>query len=451
MMAPILGQPGAARQANCDGRKIGKLWLLRFAPARYDASAELLNRQVRGETMRAIQEILSPEKSDNVRDAASPQWRGRFPYNEIISLLDVNRPFNLAESTSQDLTLGELLDFSDLENIRDLKLGYGKSAGSLVLRQAIADACKVPAEYVLTTQGTALGLFLLAFEVCREGDEAVLATPCFPPSRDSLLGAGASVREVKLSFENGYALDFGQFEACLNSKTKLVSIASPQNPSGVRTSRADIERLLELMGRLSPGALLFVDETYREASYGDDPMVESFASLDPRIVTGASVSKALGAPGLRTGWLTVPDADLRSRLTVAKMNTVISGSVLDETLAAALLRNSKRVLAPRRRLLAAALQELSDWCEAERGRIEWIRPDGGALSCLRLRADVFDDAAVSRFWALLPDHDLQLASGRWFGESVRVFRVGFGYLPAAKLKPALAALSASLDRSLSPR
>lgn len=404
--------------------------------------------KVPGEMMKAAPESLAERKEDAVRDAASPPWRGRFPYNEIISLLDVNRPFNLAESTSQDLTLGELLDFPGLENIRDLKLGYGTSAGSLALRREIAQACSVPAEHVLTTQGTALGLFLLAFEVCRAGDEAVLATPCFPPSRDSLLGAGVTVREVRLSFENGYRLDLAQIEACLTSKTKLVSIASPQNPSGVRTSRADVEKLLELMGRLSPGALLFVDETYREACYGDDEMAESFASLDPRIVTGASVSKALGAPGLRTGWLTVADADLRARLTVAKMNTVISGSVLDETLAAALLRNRERVLEPRRRLLASALRTLSDWCEAERGRIEWIRPDGGALSCLRLRADVFDEAAVSRFWALLPDHDLQLASGRWFGEADRVFRLGFGYLPPARLAPALAALSASLDSAL---
>ncbi|MGJ7530368.1 pyridoxal phosphate-dependent aminotransferase [Variovorax sp. GB1P17] len=429
MMALILGHAGAVRQANCDGRNIEKLWLLQFAPARYDH-----RQQVESSVMKAIQD--SPD---------APQWRGRFPYNEIISLLDVNRPFNLAESTSQDLTLGELLDFPGLENIRDLKLGYGTSAGSLALRQEIAKACKVPAEYVLTTQGTALGLFLLAFEVCRAGDEAVLATPCFPPSRDGLIGAGATVREVKLSFENGYRLDLAQIEARLTPKTKLVSIASPQNPSGVRTSRADVEQLLELMGRLSPGALLFVDETYREASYGDEQMVESFASLDPRIVTGASVSKALGAPGLRTGWLTVADADLRARLTVAKMNTVISGSVLDETLAAALLRNRERVLESRRHLLANALHALSDWCRAERGRIEWIKPDAGALCCLRLRADVFDDAAVSRFWALLPAHDLQLASGKWFGEADRVFRLGFGYLPAARLKPALAALSSSLD------
>jgi aspartate/methionine/tyrosine aminotransferase len=376
---------------------------------------------------------------------AAHEWRGRFPYNEIISLLDVNRPFNLAESTSQDLTVGDVLDLAGLEAVRGLKLGYGRSAGSAGLRDEIAKVCQVPSEHIVTTQGTALGLFLLAFETCRPADEAVLVTPCFPPSRDCLLGAGVTVREVRLRFEDDYRLDPDALAASLSARTRLVSLASPQNPSGLRTPRATVEKILALLEARAPQAVLFIDETYREATYGDEAAPDSFAGLHPHIVTGSSVSKALGAPGLRTGWLTVADADLRSRLVVAKMNTVICGSVLDEALAAALLRNRQTVLAPRRRLLAEGLEELAAWCEAERQRIEWIRPDSGALCCLRLRADKFDIAAVSRFWGLLPRHELQLASGAWFGESDRVLRLGFGYLPPGRLGLALSALSTVLD------
>ncbi|CAB3776288.1 pyridoxal phosphate-dependent aminotransferase [Paraburkholderia caffeinilytica] len=395
--------------------------------------------------MKGFQQNFDERQRPGLSESTPPAWRGRFPRNEIISLLNVNRPFNLAESTSQDLTVGELLNLAGSEPIRNLKLGYGTSAGSLALREAIAEGCNVPAEQIITTQGTALGLFLLAFEVCRSGDEAILATPCFPPSRDSLLGAGVTVREIKLSFENGYRLDLDQIDASLSAKTKLVSIASPQNPGGIQTSRADIEKLLAMMEKRSPDAMLFIDETYREATYGDNAVVESFAGLDSRIVTGASVSKALGAPGLRTGWLTVADADLRERLAIAKMNTVISGSVLDETLATVLLRNREGVLASRRRLLAGALRELALWCESEHERVEWLRPDAGALCCVRLRSDAFDETAVSRFWGLLPDHDLQLASGTWFGESNRVFRLGFGYLPPERFGPALSALSRAMS------
>jgi DNA-binding transcriptional MocR family regulator len=124
---------------------------------------------------------------------------------------------------------------------------------------------------------------------------------------------------------------------------------------------------------------------------------------------------------------------------------VLSGSVLDEALAAVLLRRKESVLAPRRQLLADALAELTIWCEGERNRVAWVLPDAGALCCLRLRPDVFNAIAVERFWTLLPSHELQLASGTWFGESNRVFRLGFGYLPPERLGPALSALSAALD------
>ena len=60
--------------------------------------------------------MQSREQPSSPDDVHSPAWRGRFPYNEIISLLDVNRPFNLAESTSQDLTLGDLMDLADLRS-----------------------------------------------------------------------------------------------------------------------------------------------------------------------------------------------------------------------------------------------------------------------------------------------------------------------------------------------
>lgn len=384
------------------------------------------------------------DKETSTSTGAS-SWQGRFPSNEIISLLDVNRTLNLAESTSQDLTLAEVLALPGLEHIQDLRLGYGSSAGAGPLREAISRVSNVPAEHVLTTQGTALGLFLLALQVCRPGDEAVLISPCFPPSRDSLIGAGVKVRDVRLSFDDAYRIDFDELADAITPATKLISLASPQNPSGVQTSITEIRTILHLMEERAPDCWLFVDETYREATYGEERGLESAANLHPRVITGSSVSKALGAPGLRTGWLTVADPLLRERLTIAKMNTVISGSVLDEMLATALIDNRETVLNPRRAMLARALERLTAWCAEQEPNIEWIRPDAGALCCVRLRREVFDDAAVARFWAILPGHELQLASGGWFGESERVFRLGFGYLPADRFAPALDALASAMS------
>lgn len=377
-----------------------------------------------------------------------PAWGGRFPQNEIISLLTVNRRFNLAESTSQDLHVGELLDIVGLDAVRDVRLGYGSAQGLPMLREQIGTMSGVPAEQVVTTQGTALALYLLAVELCRPGDEVILFTPCFPPSRDALIGAGVTVKEVPLAFDDGFRANLEAVRYSLTPQTRLVSIATPQNPSGVATPAETIDAMLKVIRQVAPDAYLFIDETYRNATYGDAQTPDSFAGHDPKVITGASVSKAYGAPGLRVGWMTTQDAPLRERLMMAKMNIVISGSPLDETLAAHLIAKREVVLAPRRAMLAEALAIVKDWVAENGDRIEWVRPDDGALCCVRLRASVFDGAAVDRFWQTQAGRDLQLASGEWFGESKRVFRLGFGYLPLDILPEALSALSDVMDASI---
>lgn len=394
-----------------------------------------------------IQDAQPKEISQTQGTPDGPTWDGRFPWNEIITLLEVNRWFNLAESTSQDLELGDLLSMVDLETLKRLRLGYGSAEGSESLRKAISRMVGVPADQVVTTQGTAMAMFMLAFELCRPGDEVVAITPCFPPSRDALYGCGVTVREHLLHFEEGFRLNVEALKPLLSPATKLVCLASPQNPSGVCTPRTTITQLLDLMAERSPKAHLFIDETYRVATYGNKPPEPSMATADPRIITGASISKAHGAPGLRVGWLTVPEPALLERLRVAKMNMVISGSVLDETLATVVLDHQEHILAKRRLMLSKALGILQGWLRDEDERVGWVEPDAGALCCLRLKPGAFDDAAIQRFWNLLPDHELQLASGSWFGATQREFRLGFGYLPLDRLPLALAALSGAMNQA----
>jgi len=52
---------------------------------------------------------------------------------------------------------------------------------------------------------------------------------------------------------------------------------------------------------------------------------------------------------------------------------------------------------------------------------------------------------VDRFYARLAREGVRVASGSWFGDEARVFRLGFGLLPAAELEVALARLSAALS------
>jgi aspartate/methionine/tyrosine aminotransferase len=368
----------------------------------------------------------------------------QFASNDIISLVGNPPRYDLAESVGPNLRLGELFAPTDDPQLAALPLAYGTAQGEPRLRAAIAEIHNVGAEEVVVTVGGAHALFLLAFILCEPGDEAVTTSPLFPVARAGLEAVGATVRTLRLSFDRRYQPDLIELAGLLSERTRLVSLATPQNPSGVALATQTLTDILGLMRRKCPAAFLLVDETYREATYADMPDIPTAVKLDPQIVSVASLSKCHGAPGLRLGWAIARNVTLCEHLVRAKFNTVVSCSPLDEALALRVLARRTSILDLRRRHLAAGLALTEEWARRNRELIEWLRPDAGALSCVRLRANVFDDEAVSRFYEVLRHKNARVASGSWFGEEPRVFRLGFGLLETADLATGLSVVQEAL-------
>lgn len=370
----------------------------------------------------------------------------RFPDNGIMSLTGELPRYNLAESYGPHLTVGEIVEDEAWRELRSVELGYGTVAGNQELRAEIARLNGLSADDVIITSGAVHALFLVAFALCREGDEVVVARPVFPPARDVLSALGAEIRDVDLSFDEGYRVNASAIAARLTPRTRLVSLASPQNPSGVSVPEETLSAIASAMATICPAAVLLVDETYREATYGGDAAQRSASFLPGRVLTCASLSKCHGAPGLRIGWLGVADAELRRQITLAKFNTVISTSEIDQLLALRLLRQAQQMLPARAAHLAECLASVGAWAEANSRWVEWVRPTAGALCCARLKRSAFDDDAVESFYQRLPDLDVVVARGNWFGEEARVFRLGFGFLPGNELREALDRLAEALRR-----
>ena len=371
----------------------------------------------------------------------------RFVRNDIISLTTAAPRFDLAESLGPDLRLAEIFGADD-EAFGDLKLGYSTAAGDPALRAKIAALHGVDADDVVVTIGGMHALFLSAYILCGRGEEAIVATPVFPPARDALKSVGASLRILPVTFDSGYQLDWIALTTLLSPATRLVSLASPQNPSGVALPHAVVNEVLAAMTARCPDAFLLVDETYRLAAYNHDAVAPSTATLSPRVIVTGSLSKCHGAPGLRIGWAIVRDAALREQMVLGKFNTVIANSTIDEALGLRVLNQADSIIAERRQRLGEGLSRTAAWVERNAALVEWVRPDAGGLCCVRLRPQVFDTAAVARFHAALASLDARTGNGTWFGEEPHVFRLGFGYLPTAELERALDALSTALQQAL---
>jgi aspartate/methionine/tyrosine aminotransferase len=368
-----------------------------------------------------------------------------FPASPITAVLDTQPLYNLGESVGPDLTVAEVLEAEALAGLGGVSLGYGTSAGGEELRSIIAARHGIPAGRVLVTSGAASALFLLGL-VYGDG-EVVVGVPCFPPVLDALGGIGARVQTVRSRFEDGYRPDLEAFAAKLTARTRLAMVASPQNPSAVSLTESEVEQMLAAMSRSCPEALLLIDETFREASYGDARPAASFAGRDPRLVTCASLSKAYGVPGLRIGWLTVSDPAVYDQLRLAKFNSSVSCGSLDEFLAAAVLAQADRVLAGRGAMMAAARDIAGGWVRAHETLLRWLRPEAGAFCSVRLEPGIFGPAELERFDARLAEERILVGRGPWFADAAAIVRLGIAYEPPDRLEKALAVIGTALEDS----
>ena len=343
---------------------------------------------------------------------------------------------NLSESSVSDRRLSDL----GLElNLDDLVLRYGDHLGDPALREAVAaQGSGLHPDDVLVTPGAAAALFCTSTALLQPGDHMVVVRTNYATNLETPRAIGADVDIVDLRYEDGWAFDVDAIAARVRpARTKLVSVTCPHNPTGAMMELADLQRLADLAE--SSGAVLLVDETYRDLTHGT--LLPMAATLSSRAVSIASMSKAYGLPGLRIGWAVTTDPALRELLLAAKEQIVICGSTIDEHIAGRVLTARDRVRPPILTDVRERLAIVQAWLEAQT-TFEWLPPRGGGVGLLRFRPDleVDTDAFYRR---LLADHGTYVGPGHWFEVSDRYFRLGYGWPATPELNAGLAALTAA--------
>lgn len=340
---------------------------------------------------------------------------------------------NLTESSVTDATLE---DYG--VELSGLTLAYGDHRGLPELRDAIASDSGCEPGDVLCAPGAAAALFFVATSVLGTGDHALIEHTNYSTNLETPRLLGAQVDPIELRIEDGYRLDVERVAAMVRPTTRLISVTTPHNPTGVDLTLDELHALVELAERHD--CWLLVDETYREMARPEPLPVA--ASLSPRAISVSSMSKTYGLPGLRLGWVVNRDPALAETLLAAKEQIVICGSTLDESASAQVLERRDehlpRVLAEIER--RAAL--VTVWLSEQEHWLEWVEPTGGVVCFPRVRSDVIDD--MDRFYEVLNgEHGTFVGEGHWFDTDRHHFRLGFGWPPVAELEDGLAVLSAT--------
>ena len=148
--------------------------------------------------------------------------------------------------------------------------------GGYRLRHALANALGVAPEEVILGAGSNDLIDLLVRTFCRpDRDEVVTHQHAFLMYRIACLAHGVPLREAEVSPD--LACDVDALLAAIGSKTKLVFLPNPNNPTGAYVRRAAFERLL---ANLPPRVILAVDEAYHEYAtvHADYPVAEKYRS-----------------------------------------------------------------------------------------------------------------------------------------------------------------------------
>ncbi len=267
----------------------------------------------------------------------------------------------------------------------------------------------------------------------------IVARPNYATNIETPRSLGCQIDFLDLSFERGFAVDPDALAALIRPTTRLISLTTPHNPTGVAMSADTLSQVVALAERA--GAHLLVDETYRDMTFSSPPPVA--ASLSDHAISVSSLSKSYGIPGIRLGWIACRDKALMHRFLCTKEQIGICGSVVDEAIGLAALAGADVWLGQSAARLATSFSTVQAWIAREPA-LEWVIPDGGCVCFPRIRADAGVD--LTTFYRRLnEDHGAYVGPGHWFEQSDRLFRIGYGWPTPDELAGGLEAISRSLS------
>jgi len=164
---------------------------------------------------------------------------------------------------------------------------------------------------IMATTGGSEAILFSMLACANSGDEVIVVEPFYANYRSFAEMAGLALIPITSSGENGFHLPRReQWERVITSKTRLVVLCNPGNPTGTVYSREELLMVAELCR--DHGLFLVSDEVYREFVYDGREAISalSLPGFEKQVVVVDSLSKRYSACGIRLGCLVTRNAEV---------------------------------------------------------------------------------------------------------------------------------------------
>jgi 2-aminoadipate transaminase len=324
-------------------------------------------------------------------------------------------------------------------------LNYGPPGGYPPLREWIAERHEADPARVVVTNGSLQGFHFVMRHLLEEGGRALVEAPSYDRTLLTLRKLGATVEALPMQ-EDGLDVDALRDALGRAPATVLYTIPTFQNPSGRTLSRASREALAELV--LDRGLLVYEDDPYGGVRFEGEPLPTLHELTGGRNVVYSSSFSKVVAPGIRVGYVLLPE-DLVKPIEAVATETYISPSIfvqgaLHEFVTAGRYEKAlDRVRVGLRERRDAMLEALEG--ELPEGA-SWSRPEGGYFLWLDLPAGIETDALFDR----AAEAGVAFVKGSDFfldGRGRESARLAFSYPSPDQIRDGIARLGALVRES----
>ena len=190
--------------------------------------------------------------------------------------------------------------------------GYGPTPGFPDFREAIAEYISrtrriagLSGQNVVVVPGGKPVMFFTMMAVLEPGDEVIYPNPGFPIYESMINFLGATPVPMPLVESRGFSFDLDTFERKLSSRTKLVVLNSPANPTGGMMPPDDLSAMADMLRERD--VLVLSDEIYSRICYGVEPTsIAQFDGMLGKTVILDGFSKTYSMTGWRLGYGVMP-------------------------------------------------------------------------------------------------------------------------------------------------
>jgi len=236
-------------------------------------------------------------------------------------------------------------DFIKKEAIKALASGltkYTPSCGIPALREAVAaklrkeNSIPVEAKNIIITSGAKYAIYVALLTLIQRGDEVIIPSPYWVSYPEMAQLCGAKIKFLQGRKDDNFKINVAGLKKAISSKTKLLILNYPNNPTGLTFSRKELEEIYQAVK--DKDIFVISDEIYEILSY-DSLKHTSFASLgdaNKKTITINGFSKTFSMTGWRLGYLAAPKEISEEASKVIDHTTSCASSIAQNAALAAL-------------------------------------------------------------------------------------------------------------------